>query len=215
MAYMVGDDDADGRVQQQQGEEENQQVSTEDVVAYAKWTLPNRGLSEEGRRHFESLRRAMLGTASSSPRTATSGADQRDEDDNGCPATKEFRADHPADLPEGANPAYYKEFYDGLERLGKKWRLDEMLELSLMCTRPEYHGYGIAGAMIRDVLDIADREGIRTVLLGMELAAPLYQRLGFKTVDTAGFELARTEAGEDGVLHVMIREPRAVAKGQP
>lgn len=82
-----------------------------------------------------------------------------------------------------------------------------------MCTRPSHHGYGIAAAMIRSVLDIADREGICTILLGMELATPLYRRLGFETVETAGFELARREAGEDGVMHVMIRQPRVDVDG--
>ncbi|KAH7031104.1 uncharacterized protein B0I36DRAFT_323208 [Microdochium trichocladiopsis] len=77
-----------------------------------------------------------------------------------------------------------------------------------MATRPSYHGHGIAAAMIRHVLDVVDQHGVRAVLLGLELATPLYRRLGFETVETFSFELAKREAGEDGVMHVMIREPR-------
>lgn len=178
----------------------------EDVVAYSKWTLPSPS-TEVGKRQFDGLRRDLVGVDDSEEISSTLPVQTQDSG-IGENLKDNKPKDHPPDIPAGANRAYYNEFFEGMEKISKKWKSDEMLELSLMATRPAYHGHGIAGAMIRPVLEVADRHGVRALLLGLELATPLYRRLGFETVETFSFELAKKEAGEDGVMHVMIREPK-------
>ncbi|KAG4221977.1 hypothetical protein PC116_g29547 [Phytophthora cactorum] len=125
----------------------------------------------------------------------------RDEDGKivgGGVAQKKLKA------PEGANEVLYEEFFDGLKRMGEKWKTDEKLD-------PAYHGRGIAASLIRPVLALADKEHIPAYLEALPLAVPLYQRLGFKPVDRLEYDL--TKAGRDGkaVLTIMVREPQSAA----
>ncbi|KAK6958017.1 hypothetical protein Daesc_000810 [Daldinia eschscholtzii] len=174
-------------------------ASTGSVVAFAKWDPPEamKGLREGFMIYDEEGRE--IGTA-------------RDEDGKivgGGVAQKKLKA------PEGADEVLYEEFFDGLKRMGEKWKTDEKLGtplvLSIICTDPAYHGRGIAASLIRPVLALADKEHIPAYLEALPLAVPLYQRLGFKPVDRLEYDL--TKAGRDGkaVLTIMVREPQSAA----
>ncbi|KAI1807605.1 hypothetical protein F4811DRAFT_445604 [Daldinia bambusicola] len=159
------------------------------VVAFAKWDLPAtmKGI-REGFVIYDEDGKEM-------------GTKDEDGKIGGIPQ-KKLKA------PEGADEALYEEFFDGLKRMGEKWKTSEKLVLSIICTDPAYHGRGIAAALIRPVLALADEERIPAYLEALPLAVPLYQRLGFQPVDRLEYDLAK--AGRDGkaVLTIMVREPQ-------
>ncbi|KAI5865081.1 hypothetical protein GGS23DRAFT_557591 [Durotheca rogersii] len=119
------------------------------------------------------------------------------------PETKTLRP------PAGANVALFEEFFAGLAAMGQKWNSSDKLILSVICTDPAYHGRGIAAAMIRSVLAVADAEGVPAYLEALPLAAPLYRRLGFADVDRLECDLAKAGRQGKAVLTVMVREPGA------
>jgi hypothetical protein len=60
------------------------------------------------------------------------------------------------------------------------------------------------------MLDIADREGHRTYLEATPAGKPVYEKLGFREVDSLEFNLDELTKGQQhGVykLSIMIREP--------
>ncbi|KAI0379799.1 hypothetical protein F5Y04DRAFT_114657 [Hypomontagnella monticulosa] len=115
----------------------------------------------------------------------------------------------PLQAPDGADPKLYEEFFNGLKRMGEKWRTSEKLCLSIICTDPAYHGCGIGAALIRSGLAIADAEGVSAYLEGLPLAVPLYRRLGFEPVDKLEYDITRAGMEGTAVLTIMVREPGA------
>ncbi|KAJ6536963.1 acyl-CoA N-acyltransferase [Mycena capillaripes] len=114
------------------------------------------------------------------------------------------------ELPEGANEEVFNEFFAGIKRMQAKWDAKSKLDLSLICTHPKYQGQGLAAALIKPVLDIADAEGIPTYLEALPSAKAAYEHYGFKTVDTEEYDL--TKSGREGtrVLYIMLREPKSI-----
>ncbi|KAI0544476.1 hypothetical protein F4679DRAFT_564708 [Xylaria curta] len=115
---------------------------------------------------------------------------------------------HALGPPEGSNVALFKTFFDGVAGAEKKFQASEKLVLTHLCTRHNYHGRGIGSALLRPVLDLADKEGLWAYLEATRMAVPAYERLGYKIVDKLEFD--RTEAGFDtpSALHIMLREPQ-------
>ncbi|KAI0477948.1 hypothetical protein F4859DRAFT_42554 [Xylaria cf. heliscus] len=169
------------------------------IVAWAKWDPPSGmvGLSEGFTVYDKSGEPANTGAKNE---------DGEKEKADGKTSAKSYALGP----PEGSNVALFQVFYDGLVGAGKKFQASQKLVLTHLCTRHSYHGRGIGSALLRDVLDLADKEALWAYLEATPLATPVYQRVGFKVVDTLEFD--RTEAGLDtsAILHVMVREPRAL-----
>ncbi|KAI1470974.1 uncharacterized protein F4812DRAFT_419674 [Daldinia caldariorum] len=173
------------------------------VVAFAKWDPP---AAMKGLRAGFAVYDEEEGKETEMETRDEDGKIIAGEEGGGVPQKKKKLT-----APEGADEALYEEFFDGLERMGEKWRTSEKLVLSIICTDPAYHGQGIAGALLRPVLALADEERIPAYLEALPLAVPLYRRLGFQPVDRLEYDL--TKAGRDGkaVLTIMLREPQSAA----
>ncbi|KAL7628089.1 hypothetical protein AAE478_002286 [Parahypoxylon ruwenzoriense] len=161
------------------------------VVAFAKWDTPRR------------LRGLRPGFVVYDEKGAAVEVAPRGAEDEQEKKAQRLSA------PMGANEELYEDFFDGLERMGRKWDVDEKLVLSIICTDPAYHGRGIAAALIRSVLAVADAEGVPAYLEALPLAVPLYRRLGFVAVDTLEYDLTRAGRQGKAVLTIMVREPAA------
>lgn len=63
------------------------------------------------------------------------------------------------------------------------------------------------------MLDIADREGTRTYLEATASGKPVYERLGFRAVDTLDFDLSALTENLKGLyqITIMIRDPQTRA----
>ncbi|KAI1112295.1 hypothetical protein F5Y14DRAFT_273366 [Nemania sp. NC0429] len=116
--------------------------------------------------------------------------------------------------PRGADPELCQFFFTELARLSKKWNATEMLGLSLLCTSPKYYRRGAAKALLLPMLAIADDEGLRCYLEATPAGRPVYEKLGFETVEVKEFDSGALTGGRvvnaDLSLYIMIREPRAL-----
>ncbi|ETS82603.1 hypothetical protein PFICI_04479 [Pestalotiopsis fici W106-1] len=171
-------------------------VATGQIVAWARWTVPveMKGLAV-GFRTFD------------------------DDDDNnfldnnngsvqGVTPEQQWMQNPPA----GSDEELYHEFFAGIKAMSKKWESHTKLALQLLCTDPAYHRRGLAAALLDCVLEVADRQGITTYVEALENAVPVYQRYGFKTVDTLGYDLTRTGREETVSIEIMLREPRTLVQ---
>ncbi|RYP33590.1 hypothetical protein DL767_004705 [Monosporascus sp. MG133] len=115
------------------------------------------------------------------------------------------------DYPEGADPELCRGFFDAVDGMQKKWDAKSMLGLSVLCTSPKYFKRGAAKALLTPMLEIADAEGLRTILEATATGKPLYEKLGFREVDALKFDLSQLTKDMDGIyeLTIMIREPKA------
>ncbi|KAI5923137.1 hypothetical protein F4810DRAFT_225452 [Camillea tinctor] len=118
-----------------------------------------------------------------------------------------------SEFPVGANEEFCREFIGAIQRMAEKWKAHEMLGLSLLCTAPQYHRRGAAKALILPMLDIADAAGLRTYLEATPTGKPVYEGLGFRTVEVVEFDLSKRIEGHQGVykLSAMVREPKGGA----
>lgn len=141
------------------------------------------------------------------------------------PQTKEEKAEEERrdreenrpDLPVGANVEGCVEFFGALDRSQKKWvEGEEMYVMGLLATHPDFQRRGCASKLLRYVLDMADREGRRCYIEATRPGFPVYEKLGWKTVEVLHFSLDEEDvkAGrvkeEDrvGIHWVMIRNPQ-------
>ncbi|RYP25123.1 hypothetical protein DL765_000004 [Monosporascus sp. GIB2] len=172
------------------------------LVACSRWVLP-KGMRGAGVRVQES------GSGIGNGKEEEEGTkDRAITASEGQTEKKERAGDEYPDVPEGMDVELKREFFDGMARAGEKWGVSEKLELTLLCTDPAYHGRGIAAALLKQVLEIADAEGVEVFLNAVPPARPLYERMGFAVVDKVEFPLARARTGRDIVLYAMIRRPR-------
>ncbi|KAI0426688.1 hypothetical protein F5Y09DRAFT_56494 [Xylaria sp. FL1042] len=173
------------------------------IVAWAKWDPPPRmvGLREEFVVYNEAGRPTSTSSLDAAGKDGDGGRDKEADD-------KTSRKTYAQGPPAGSNVALFQEFFYGLLSMEKKYQAHEKLVLTHLCTRPSYYSRGIGSALLGSVLDLADREGLAAYLEATRVGVSLYQKLGFKTVETLKFE--RTGAGNaPATLHVMVREPRA------
>ncbi|KAI3322321.1 hypothetical protein HD806DRAFT_122043 [Xylariaceae sp. AK1471] len=114
--------------------------------------------------------------------------------------------------PRGADPELCRYLFGTLAILSKKWNAEEMLGLSLLCTSPKYHRRGAAKALLLPMLAIADAAGLRSYLEATPAGRPIYEKLGYRTVEVKEFDLTALTGGKsNGIfkLSIMIREPQS------
>ncbi|KAI1842179.1 hypothetical protein JX266_011587 [Neoarthrinium moseri] len=174
-------------------------IESGDLVAWSRWDIPKEST------HFGEWSGGagdvskIVGTED----VATGPIDQADEISASASAVEPAPA--PADYPEGSDPAVCRRFFDALSGASDKWYTENMLGLSLICTAPKYHRRGAAKALIAPMLCLADEAGIKAYLEATPEGKPVYEKLGFREVDTLDFDL-----GEPIGLYqlcVMVREP--------
>ncbi|KAK6216345.1 hypothetical protein LQW54_003548 [Pestalotiopsis sp. IQ-011] len=115
------------------------------------------------------------------------------------------------DVPDGADPFLCQNFFSALTKASEKWYTKDMLGLSLICTSPHHHRRGAAKALIVPMLDLADSHGITTYLEATPAGKPIYERLGFRQVDSLNFdlgELTKNDLAGWYRLSIMTRQPR-------
>ncbi|KAI1814449.1 hypothetical protein GGS20DRAFT_413331 [Poronia punctata] len=113
--------------------------------------------------------------------------------------------------PRGGDPELCRAFFGAIAEASKRWDTSGMLGLSLLCTSPKYFRRGAARALLEPMLAIADREGLRTYLEATPAGYPVYEKLGFRTVEVIEFDLAAMTGGKQkrvDSLTIMIREPQ-------
>ncbi|KAI1316972.1 acyl-CoA N-acyltransferase [Xylariaceae sp. FL0255] len=177
------------------------------VVAWSKWDPPPRmtGL-QSGFVVYGDDGSPITDTASGSIPAGISKTVSGGED--AMAASAKSYAQGP---PEGCDVELFEAFFGALVAVEKKWEADEKLVLTHLCTHPEFHGRGLGAALLRSVLNIADKEGIPAYLESLVQASPLYRRTGFEIVDE--LMLARDRNGKLGSakMDIMVREPRSWA----
>ncbi|RYO91081.1 hypothetical protein DL766_003355 [Monosporascus sp. MC13-8B] len=172
------------------------------LVAYSRWVLPKgmRGAGVRVKGVGVRVQESGPGNGNGEEEEEEGTKDRAITASEGQTEKKERTGDEHPDVAEGMHVELYREFFDGLARAGEKWGASEKLELSHLCTDPAYHGRGIGAALLKQVLVIADAEGVEVFLDAVPLARPLYERMGFAVVDKVEFPLARTRTGRNIVL---------------
>ncbi|GAP85894.1 putative gnat family protein [Rosellinia necatrix] len=116
-----------------------------------------------------------------------------------------------APVPRGADMELCQYFFTKLAGFSKRWNADEMLGLSLLCTSPKYFRRGAAMALLAPMLAIADAAGLRSYLEATPAGRPLYEKLGFRAVETHLFDPAPITGGRvqgGSAITIMIRDPQ-------
>lgn len=172
-----------------------------------------------GVKHFKTVHTATGKLASwgrwtfphETPKTST-------EEEKAARKKKDDEENRP-DVPEGANVEACREFFGALDRMQKKWVDDEnMYIMGLLATHPDFQRRGCATILLKHVLDMADREGRRTYIEATRPGRPVYEKLGWKTVEILKLSLDEEdvqagrvkEEDRQGIHWVMIREPQPI-----
>ncbi|KAI0798298.1 hypothetical protein GGR55DRAFT_672734 [Xylaria sp. FL0064] len=156
------------------------------IVAWAKWDPPPRMVGL--RTGFTVYDEAGRPASTSSLDAVCKDGEGEGEEAGGKASGKKY-AQGP---PPGSNTALFQDFFGGLLSMERRYQANEKLVLTHLCTWPSYHSRGIGSALLISVLDLADQEGLAVYLEATRVGVSLYQRLGFKTVDTLTFERAGT-----------------------
>ena len=72
--------------------------------------------------------------------------------------------------------------------------------MSFVCTDPAYQGHGAGSMLTRRVLEMAATDGLPVYLESTEVAVPMYEKLGFKAINS--FEMTIRRPGSAGVSEV-------------
>ncbi|KAI0474286.1 hypothetical protein F4859DRAFT_85335 [Xylaria cf. heliscus] len=126
-------------------------------------------------------------------------------------ANKTVPVAKPVSIPRGADRELCETFFAKLAEFSKKWEAEKMLGLSLLCTAPKYHRRGAGKALLAPMLAIADSVGLRSYVEATRAGQPLYEKLGFRVVETRELDATAVTGGRvKGVssLSIMIREPQ-------
>ncbi|KAI0193455.1 hypothetical protein F4808DRAFT_442212 [Astrocystis sublimbata] len=178
--------------------------ATGQIVAWAKWDLPLGAARDTDKKKMADM---MEGFSTYEDEVENGG---KRDGGKGSADEQTSAKSYAQGPPEGANVVSFHDFFDGLVGAEKKYRTEEKLSLTHLCTRYSHHSRGLGSALVRPVLDMADRDGVTAYLEATRLAVPAYRRLGFEVVDEVVFD--RSAAGFDTpvTLQIMIREPRAL-----
>ncbi|EEQ89437.1 uncharacterized protein BDCG_04557 [Blastomyces dermatitidis ER-3] len=125
---------------------------------------------------------------------------------------KQYLMDNP---PPGAHPELFTELLRQMVA-GRKKYLDEEKDyvLELIATSPAFERQGHASRLLKWGIEKADAENARIFLEATPAGMPLYERLGWRTVDTIRIKLAdygidaEGDGGGYALLHIMIRDPQ-------
>ncbi|KAI0141661.1 hypothetical protein GGR57DRAFT_400238 [Xylariaceae sp. FL1272] len=176
-----------------------------ETVAFARWDIPD-GFEEEFGKFVS------VGGGVDVSKVVDKGGDGKVAPTVTPVEETTAKASKSIDVPKGANPELCRGFFDWLGVMDEKWGAKDMLGLSLLCTAPKYHRQGAAKALVEPMLAIADRTGLRSYLEATESGRPMYEKLGFRTVDVKEFDLPTLTGGRlSGTfcLSIMIREPKS------
>ncbi|KAJ2994423.1 hypothetical protein NUW58_g1561 [Xylaria curta] len=168
------------------------------IVAWAKWETPPRltGL-KEGHIVYDDAGEPINIDADSKNGEETGAFGGKEAD------IKTTAKSYALCPPEGSNAALFQTFFAGLVSMGKKYQASEKLGnyykraevLTHLCTRHSYHGRGLGSALLRCVLDVADRENVPAYLEASRAGLSLYKKTGYEVVDMLEFD--RAAAGFD------------------
>ncbi|KAI1194667.1 hypothetical protein F5X97DRAFT_310315 [Nemania serpens] len=180
-----------------------------EVVSFARWDIP---------KGYEAKFGEWVGSDDDEGALDVSRIVEGGEDDIAKPAVTTAPVEEIAPAaaktmpaPRGADPELCQYFFTELARLSKKWNATEMLGLSLLCTSPKYYRRGAAKALLVPMLAIADASGLQSYLEATPAGRPVYEKLGFKTVEVKEFNGEVLTGGRvkgDTNLYIMIREPQ-------
>ncbi|GAW17148.1 hypothetical protein ANO14919_065980 [Xylariales sp. No.14919] len=182
-----------------------------DIVAFARWDIPKGYEAQFGRwiggDGALDVSHVMRRDRTEAPDMATGTTAPVEEAEPAATKTMEG--------PRGADPELCRQFFIILSGLSKKWDAEGMLGLSLLATSPKYHRRGAAKALLLPMLAIADAAGLRSYLEATPGGRPVYEKLGFRTVEVKEFDLeALTHGKMKGTykLSIMIREPQPLER---
>ncbi|KAL2197858.1 hypothetical protein P885DRAFT_68073 [Corynascus similis CBS 632.67] len=65
--------------------------------------------------------------------------------------------------------------------------------INFICTDPAYQGQGAGTLLTREVLGMAEADGLRAYLESTEVAIPMYQKLGFRVIEGFQMEIPRPD----------------------
>ncbi|KAI1271244.1 hypothetical protein F5Y07DRAFT_25863 [Xylaria sp. FL0933] len=181
------------------------------VVAFARWDIPKGYETQFGEWASDDdaldVSRVVADNGTEQPATTTTAAVMA------APVEEaELAAAKTVAGPRGADPELCQNLFAILASLSKKWGAEQMLGLSLLCTSPAYHRRGAAKALLAPMLAIADAAGLRSYLEATPAGRPIYEKLGFRTVEVKEFDLDALTGGKmKGFykLSIMIRETQA------
>ncbi|KAI1820426.1 hypothetical protein F4861DRAFT_61688 [Xylaria intraflava] len=167
-----------------------------EVVAFARWDIPKGHEATFGK---------WIGINGGPDRSG------------GVPDEAATPAETPApaaipELPRGVDPSLCESFFSILPIMAAKWNAAQMLDLSLLCTSPKYYRRGAAKALLTPMLAIADAAGLRSYVEATPSGRPLYEKLGFRTVDVNDVDVTALTKGKiEGIISIafMIREPQS------
>ncbi|KAF3004474.1 hypothetical protein E8E14_005430 [Neopestalotiopsis sp. 37M] len=188
-------------------------VGSGDLVAFARWDVP------EGSAHFGGWFDAENGNIPAVDVTKIVESEPRPQDAEqtnqevvaSAPSVEQRQPYQNVDVPEGADPFLASNFFSALKKASDQWYKSDMLGLSLICTDPNYHRRGAAKALIVPMLELADSHGITAYLEATPAGKPVYEKLGFRQVDSLEFNLEELTKGNlDGWyrLSIMTRAPQ-------
>ncbi|KAI0514597.1 acyl-CoA N-acyltransferase [Xylaria bambusicola] len=178
-----------------------------DIVAFARWDIP-KGFDAQFGEWVDS--NSALGVSHVAAENNT------EEPTATTPTTAPVEETEPTVAstmagPRGSDQELCRCFFSALSSLSKKWNAEEMLGLSLLCTSPKYHRRGAAKALLTPMLAVADTAGLQCYLEATPGGRPVYEKLGFRTVEVKEFDIGALTSGRMKGLYklsIMIREPQ-------
>ncbi|KAI0019247.1 hypothetical protein F4780DRAFT_456590 [Xylariomycetidae sp. FL0641] len=188
------------------------ETSTGEVIAWSRWDIPAGYEASFGDWIGEEMGGQVDVSRIVKSEDGADGAKAKEGQDGPVLAAPVETSSSDLDVPEGAVPELFLDFFGRLKQSNAKWNAKEMLGLSILCTTPKHHRRGAGKALLLPMLDIADAAGLCTYLEGTDYGKPLYEKLGFKVVDEIHYDLPKLTNGrfnEPYTLYVMIREPKS------
>ncbi|KAI0857103.1 hypothetical protein F4860DRAFT_372734 [Xylaria cubensis] len=175
-----------------------------EVVAFVRWDIPEGYEAQFGEWvDVLDVSRAVV---------AEDGADEEPAATTTAPVEEATPAAvKDISIPRGADQELCETFFAKLADLSKKWDAEKMLGLSLLCTSPKYFRRGAGKALVVPMLAIADAVGLRSYVEATAAGRPMYEKLGFRTVETKVLDAAAATDGRVkgmSTISIMIREPQ-------
>lgn len=76
--------------------------------------------------------------------------------------------------------------------------------LNILFTHPEYRGKGVASLVMKWGLEHADERGMESYIEATDLGKPVYEKFGFKVIDTRELRLGKEEVEYQGVEEELL-----------
>ncbi|KAL8837230.1 MAG: hypothetical protein Q9170_002603 [Blastenia crenularia] len=112
--------------------------------------------------------------------------------------------------PEGTNVELYESFFHQLDAKRKQYMDDKKdYFLHILIVSPQFQRRGLGTMLIREGLAAADRDKAKAYIEASPKGLELYQRHGWKIVDTIRMDMSPYGGPKDAVEELLIREPGA------